>query len=96
MKHDENYESSDVEDRRGESSGGRGFGGGGGLRLPTGRFGLGGLVVLIVLSVVFKTDLVSGVLGSGDGGALAPALPHDGVGRVVRRAALGAAAHARR
>ena len=72
MKHDENYESSDVEDRRGESSGGRGFGGGGGLRLPTGRFGLGGLVVLIVLSVVFKTDLVSGVLGSGDGGALAP------------------------
>ena len=31
MKHDENYESSDVEDRRGERSGGRGFGGGGAL-----------------------------------------------------------------
>ncbi len=70
MKHDENYESRDVEDRRGESSGGRGFGGGG-FRIPTGRFGIGGLIILVILSVVFKTDLVTGTLGGG-GGALAP------------------------
>ena len=42
----------DVEDRRGSSGGGfRGFPGGGGLRL-----GLGGLVILGVLSLVFKQN----------------------------------------
>ncbi len=60
--------SNNLEDRRGATGGGgggRGFGGGG-------RVGLGGLVVLVVLSVVFKRDLVSGAIGLGDGG-MAPA-----------------------
>jgi uncharacterized protein len=49
--------SDDIEDRRdsGGSSGGRG---GGGTKL-----GLGGLLVLGVLSLVFKTDLISPFLG---------------------------------
>jgi len=42
----------DIEDRRGSSGGGfRGFPGGGGLRL-----GLGGIVILFVLSLVFKQN----------------------------------------
>ena len=44
-------DSSDVEDRRGESGGGGGFGGGG-LRL-----GLGGMIVLLVLSLLFRRNL---------------------------------------
>ena len=48
--------SSDVEDRRGQ--GGGGFGGGGGMRM-----GLGGFVVLLILSVVFKRDFFSLVGG---------------------------------
>jgi predicted metalloprotease len=57
---------SDVEDRRGESSGGGGFnfGGFGGLHL-----GIGGTLVLIVLSFLFRTNLFS-VLGGG--GATVP------------------------
>ena len=53
--------SKNLEDMRGASAGGGGFGGGGGRRL-----GFGGLVVLSVLSVVFKKDLVTGAL-TGDG-----------------------------
>lgn len=52
--------SQNVEDRRGMGGGFGGLGGGG-MRL-----GLGGIVVLLVLSVIFKRDLVSGMLG-GDG-----------------------------
>lgn len=57
--------SRNLEDQRGASSGGGGFrgGGGGGTRI-----GLGGLVVLIVLSVIFKKDLVSDVGGLAGGG----------------------------
>jgi predicted metalloprotease len=51
--------SPDLEDRRG-SSGGRG------LRLPGGRMGLGGIVVLVLLSVIFKKDFLSLL----DGGAV--------------------------
>ncbi len=54
--------SSNLEDQRGASGGGgggRGFGGGGG------RVGIGGLVVLVVLSVIFKRDLVSDAIGIG-------------------------------
>jgi len=59
--------SRNLEDRRGESGGGggggfRGGGGGGGRRL-----GLGGLVILIALSVIFKRDLVSEMGGLGGG-----------------------------
>jgi predicted metalloprotease len=44
--------SPDIEDRRGEDGGGGGFGfGGGGMRL-----GLGGLIVLGILSLVFKRN----------------------------------------
>jgi predicted metalloprotease len=60
MKWDDNGPSQDLEDRRGES------GGGGGFRLGGGRLGIGGFLVLLVLSVVFKTDL-TGVLGGGGG-----------------------------
>jgi uncharacterized protein len=48
--------SGDIEDRRDDSGGGGGgfgFGGGG---IP---FGIGGLLVLLVLSLVFKRDLIS-------------------------------------
>ena len=65
MKWDDKGPSEDLEDRRGESSGG-----GGGFRLGGGRLGIGGFLVLLVLSVVFKTDL-TGALGGG-GGDVAP------------------------
>ena len=58
--------SQDIEDRRGEGGGSR-FGGGRGL-------GVGGFVVLLILSVVFKQDLFS-LLGQGglpSGGQGAP------------------------
>lgn len=69
MKWDDNGPSQDLEDRRGESFGG----GGGGLRLGGGRMGIGGLLVLLVLSVVFKTDL-TGALGGG-GASMPSAAP---------------------
>jgi uncharacterized protein len=51
--------SRNLEDRRGASGGGMRMGGGGG------RIGLGGLAVLLVLSVVFKRDLISEFVGGG-------------------------------
>ncbi|MES3032699.1 MAG: neutral zinc metallopeptidase [Gemmatimonadota bacterium] len=68
MKWDDNGPSRDLEDRRGQS------GGGGGFRLGGGRMGIGGFIVLLVLSVVFKTDL-TGALG---GGSPAESLPAAG------------------
>lgn len=64
--------SANLEDRRGASSGGGGlgFGGGGGFR--GGKLGLGGIVVLVVLSLVFKQDFL-GVLGGGEGMSTSPA-----------------------
>jgi uncharacterized protein len=53
-----------VEDRRGQG-GGRGFG------LPVGRLGIGGVIVLAILSFIFKVDLLS-LLGGG-GGPVSPA-----------------------
>ena len=56
--------SRDIEDRRGQS---RGFGmGGGGIRL-----GLGGALVLLVLSLIFHQDFFS-LLAGGSGTTLAP------------------------
>jgi uncharacterized protein len=62
MRWDNKGPSDDLEDRRGESGGG----GGGGFRLGAGRMGIGGFLVLLVLSVIFKTDL-TGALGGGGG-----------------------------
>ncbi len=56
--------SGDIEDRRG--SGGFRGGGGGGMRL-----GLGGMLLLFVLSVIFKQDFVSMFLGGGGGSPVA-------------------------
>ncbi len=59
--------SRNLEDRRGASPGGAGRGPGGGMKL-----GLGGVVVLLVLSLVTGTDLLSlfgGAGGSGVGAA---------------------------
>jgi uncharacterized protein len=55
--------SPDIEDLRGSSGGGR-------FRIP-GRMGLGGLLVLLVLSVVFKQDFFSLVGMGGDPGPVA-------------------------
>ncbi len=49
MKWQRGYQSSNVEDRRGS----------GGGRMPGGRLGLGGIVILLILSVVFKRDFLS-------------------------------------
>lgn len=57
--------SRNLEDQRGGGGGGGGggFGGGGGRRI-----GLGGLVILVALSIVFKRDLVSDLVGGGGNG----------------------------
>jgi predicted metalloprotease len=54
--------SRNLEDRRGATGGGGGGGGGGGIKL-----GVGGMLVLIVLSYVFKTDLITPITGGGAG-----------------------------
>ena len=61
--------SDNLEDRRGASGGG-GFrgGGGGGMKL-----GLGGTVILLVLSLLFKRDLLTEFSGGVPGGQMAPA-----------------------
>jgi uncharacterized protein len=57
-------DSSDIEDRRGEGGGGGpGFGGLNGM-----HFGIGGTLVLLVLSFLFRTNLFS-LLGGGGGAA---------------------------
>ena len=57
-----------VEDRRGQRGGGRGFG------LPVGRLGIGGFLVLLVLSFIFKVDLLS-LLGGGGGAPVTSQAP---------------------
>src|SRR5271155_1419908 len=52
--------SGDIEDRRDDSGGGGGGFGGGGV-----PFGIGGLLGLLVLSFVFKRDLISPFLNPG-------------------------------
>jgi predicted metalloprotease len=62
--------SDNLEDRRGASGGG-GFrgGGGGGMKL-----GLGGTVILLVLSLIFKRDLLTEFSGGVPGADMAPAV----------------------
>jgi predicted metalloprotease len=64
MRLDPRSRSSNLEDRRA----GGGFGGGRGL-------GLGGLVILVILSFIFKTDLVSLAGGGAQAPAVAPGEP---------------------
>ena len=61
--------SDNLEDRRGATGGG-GFrgGGGGGMKL-----GIGGTVILVVLSLIFKRDLLTEFSGGVPGGEMAPA-----------------------
>jgi predicted metalloprotease len=54
--------SDDIEDRRNDSGGG-GFPGGGGFGGM--HIGIGGILVLLVLSFIFKRDLISPLLNSG-------------------------------
>src|SRR5689334_6918932 len=61
--------SSNIEDQRGASGGG-----GGGLRLPGGRFGLGVIVILAVGSLLFKRNLFT-LLDGGAAGIGAPSGP---------------------
>ena len=68
MKWQRGYQSSNVEDRRGS----------GGGRVPGGRLGLGAIVILLILSVVFKRDFLSLA-----GGIAGDAPVADGSGEVV-------------
>jgi predicted metalloprotease len=54
-------QSDDIEDRRSEGGGGGGFGGGGGIRM-----GVGGIILLGILSLIFKQNFFA-LLGSGGG-----------------------------
>jgi uncharacterized protein len=60
--------SDDIEDRRDEDSGGGGGYGGGGFGFGGMHLGLGGVVILFVLSLLFRTNFFA-MLG---GGAVAP------------------------
>ena len=64
----------DVEDRRGESGGGgggMGFGGGGGFGGI--HLGIGGTIIVLLLSLVFRTNLFQFLGGGGgEGGTAAP------------------------
>src|SRR3954447_21540702 len=62
--------SSDIEDRRGGGGGGFGFGGGG---FGGAHLGIGGILVLLVLSFVFKQNLFTG-----GGSASAPSRQYSG------------------
>jgi hypothetical protein len=67
MRWNDQGQSSNVEDRRG-SSGGGGFGGGG----P--RLGLGGIVVVGILSLIFKRNLFGVLAHNSGGGSTGPAV----------------------
>jgi predicted metalloprotease len=59
-------ESSDIEDRRDDSGGG-----GGGFQFGGMHLGIGGIIILLILSVIFKTNLFS-MLGGGGSPEPAP------------------------
>lgn len=68
MKFTPDGNSDDIEDRRDDGGGG---GGGGGIR-PT-HIGIGGILLLGVLSLVFKRDMLSPVLNGGSSGPVTSA-----------------------
>ena len=73
MDLDDERESSNVEDLRGQGGGGFGFpGGGGGLNFGGGKLGCGGLAIVVVLALVFGVNPLS-LLGGGGGGGGPPA-----------------------
>ena len=69
MDLDDERESSNVEDLRGQGGGGGGFPGmgGGGLNFGGGKMGCGGIVVVIVLALIFGVNPLT-LLGGGGGG----------------------------
>jgi predicted metalloprotease len=69
MKWTPGGDSSDIEDRRDEG------GGGGGFQLGGRHIGIGGILVLGVLSLIFKRDLISPFLGVSSGPAVSTADP---------------------
>lgn len=82
MDLDDERESSNIEDMRGQGGGG-GFGfpgGGGGLRLGGGGMGCGGIAILIVLALVFGINPLS-LLGGGGGGGGQISAPQQQIGQ---------------
>jgi uncharacterized protein len=67
MKWTPGGESPDIEDRRDDSGGG----GGGGFQFGGMHIGIGGAIILLILSFVFKTNFFA--LLNGGGGSMAPA-----------------------
>lgn len=70
MDLDDQRESSNIEDARGQGGGGFGMPGmgGGGLNFGGGKMGCGGLAIVVVLALVFGINPLS-LLGGGGGGA---------------------------
>lgn len=60
-------ESSDIEDRRDDSGGGGGGGFGGFGGMGGGGLGIGGFVILLLLSLIFGRNFLGGFLGGGGG-----------------------------
>ena len=69
--------SGDIEDRRDDGGGGGGFGFGGM------HIGIGGMIILLILSFVFKRNFFA-LLGGGGGGASTPAVSHPDTARDQR------------
>jgi predicted metalloprotease len=84
MDLDDERESSNIEDMRGQGGGGGGFGfpggGGGGLQLGGGSMGCGGIAILIVLALVFGINPLS-LLGGGGGGGGQISAPQQQIGQ---------------
>lgn len=62
----------DIEDRRDEGGGGSNFGGGGGGGFGFGGLGIGGTAIVLLLSLVFRTNLFQFFGGGGSVGPVAP------------------------
>ncbi len=72
MRWDRDESDANVEDRRGDAGPSGGGFGGGGFRPGGMKLGLGGALVLLVLSIVFKRDFFSLVGGGGAGVPISP------------------------